>query len=123
METNELTQQILRCAFTVHSELGPGLLESTYQECLFYELTKSGFRVEKQMPLPLIYKEIKLEAGYRIDLLVENKIIIEIKSVTAFTDVHFAQELTYLKLSKCRIGLLLNFNVASLKNGIKRLIN
>jgi GxxExxY protein len=122
MELNELTAKILKCAYTVHTELGAGLLESAYEECLFYELKQNGLRVEKQKALPLIYKEVKLEAGYRIDLLVENKVVVELKSVVALNDVHVAQVLTYLKLSSCKVGLLLNFNVRSLKNGIKRLI-
>lgn len=123
MDINDITESILRCAFKVHSELGPGLLESAYEECLYYEMKKFGLVVEKQKSLPLIYYEVKLEAGYRIDLLVENKVVVEIKSIEAFTDVHTAQVLTYLKLSKCKIGLLINFNVRSLKNGIKRLAN
>ncbi|HLN71732.1 MAG TPA: GxxExxY protein [Prolixibacteraceae bacterium] len=123
MEINQLTELILRCAYSVHSPLVPGLLESAYEECLYYELKQVGLLVEKQKPLPLVYKEIKLEAGYRIDLLVDKRVIIEIKSIESFTDVHTAQVLTYLKLSGCKIGLLLNFNVVSLKNGIKRLAN
>ena len=123
MEINQITELILKCAFSVHSSLGPGLLESAYEECLFYELQQSGLYVEKQKALPLVYKEVKLDAGYRIDLLVERKVVVEIKSIEAFTDVHIAQVLTYLKLSGCKIGLLLNFNVSSLKNGIKRLAN
>ncbi len=123
MEINQLTEIILRCAYSVHSALGPGLLESAYEECLYYELKQTGLKVEKQKALPLVYKEVKLDAGYRIDLLVENSVVVEIKSIEAFTDVHTAQVLTYLKLSGCKIGLLLNFNVASLKNGIKRLAN
>jgi len=123
MEINELTEQILKCAYKVHSALGPGLLESAYQECLFYELNKSGLFVEKEKILPLVYEEVKLDAGYRIDLLVENKIVLEIKAVEFIQEVHIAQVLTYLKLSKCKIGLLMNFNVPSLKNGIKRLVN
>lgn len=122
MENNLLTEQILKAAFKVHSELGPGLLESAYEECLYYELKQAGFIVDKQKALPLIYYEVKLDAGYRIDLLVENAIVIEVKAVEALNDVHTAQVLTYLKLSGCKIGLLLNFNVASLKYGIKRLI-
>jgi len=122
MEINQITEQILSCAFNVHTELGPGLLESAYEECLFYELKQAGLKVEKQKALPLVYHEVKLDAGYRIDLLVSDKVVIEIKSVDCLTDVHIAQVLTYLKLSKCKIGLLINFNVASLKNGIKRLI-
>lgn len=123
MEINQITEMILKCAYSVHSALGPGLLESAYEECLFYELKQAGLNVEKQKSLPLVYKEVKLDAGYRMDLLVENRVVIEIKSIEAFTDVHIAQVLTYLKLSGCKIGLLLNFNVSSLKNGIKRLAN
>lgn len=122
MELNQLTELILKCAYQVHSALGPGLLESAYEECLFYELQQNGQFVEKQKVLPLIYKEIKLDAGYRIDLLVEKQVVIENKSVETFTDVHIAQVLTYLKLSGCKVGLLLNFNVSSLKHGIKRII-
>jgi len=121
-ELNLLSEKILRCAFTVSNALGPGLLESSYEECLFYELKSSGLLVEKQKALPLIYKEIHLETGYRIDLIVNKQIILEIKSVEAIADIHIAQVLTYLKLSKCRLGLLLNFNVPSLKLGIRRLI-
>ncbi|OYU66603.1 MAG: GxxExxY protein [Cytophagaceae bacterium BCCC1] len=121
-ELNLLTEKILRCAFTVHNALGPGLLESSYEECLFYELKSSGLLVENQKALPLVYKEIHLETGYRIDLIVNKQIILEIKSVEAIADIHIAQVLTYLKLSKCRLGLLLNFNVPSLKLGIRRLI-
>lgn len=118
----ELTSSILSCAYKVHSELGPGLLESAYEECLNYELDKAGLFVIKQKPMPLIYGEKKLDLGYRIDLFVEGKVIIEIKSVEALNPVHFAQLMTYLKLSKCRIGFLINFNVQSLKDGIKRVI-
>jgi len=118
-----ITEKILNCAFKVHTNLGPGLLESSYKECLFYELNKAGLFVEKEKPLPLIYEEVVLECGYSLDLLVENKIVVEIKSVDQVNDVHTAQVLTYLKLSGCRIGLLLNFNVAKLKDGIKRLIH
>lgn len=121
-ELNNLSEKILRCAFTIHSALGPGLLESAYEECLFYELKCAGFLVEKQKALPLVYKKIHLETGYRIDLIVNKQIILEIKSVEAIADIHVAQVLTYLKLSKCKLGLLLNFNVPSLKLGIRRLI-
>ena len=121
-ELNELISKILECAYTVHSELGPGLLESAYEECLFYELQQSGLKVERQKVLPLVYKEVKLDAGYRIDLFVEDRVVVELKSVEAINDVHIAQVLTYLKLSERKIGLLINFNVKSLKNGIKRLI-
>jgi len=121
MEINQITHEILDSAYKVHSALGPGLLESAYQACLVYELKKKGFKVEVEKPLPLIYEEIKLECGYRIDILVENQVVIELKTVEAFTDVHTAQVLTYLKLSGKHIGLLLNFYTRSLKNGIKRL--
>ena len=117
-----LTRKILSCAYNVHSELEPGLLEKTYEECLFYELQENGLFVEKQKELPLIYKNTAIDVAYRIDLLVENKVVLELKAVEAFTDVHTAQLLTYLKLSGCRIGFLINFNVASLKQGIKRYI-
>ena len=111
------------CAIKVHSALGPGLLESAYKECLFYELCRAGLAVEKEKPLPLVYESVKLECGYRVDLLVEGKLIIEIKAVEAITDVHLAQALTYLKLSNCKLGLLINFNVVLLKQGIKRVVN
>jgi GxxExxY protein len=123
MEINDLTQIILNCSYKVHTALGPGLLESAYEECLFYELNLVGIAVEKQKALPLIYKEVRLDSGYRLDLLVENRVVVEIKSVEILHDVHMAQVLTYLKLSNCKIGLLINFNVKSLKYGIKRLIN
>ncbi|HPV57195.1 MAG TPA: GxxExxY protein, partial [Tenuifilaceae bacterium] len=102
--------------------LGPGLLESAYEECLYYELNKIGLKVEKQKALPLVYKKVKLETGYRIDLIVENSIIIEIKAVDSLSDIHLAQILTYLKLSNCKLGLLVNFNVRHLKDGIKRVV-
>ena len=121
-EINTLTESILKYAFKVHSALGPGLLESSYKECLFYELMKNGICAEKEKALPLFYEEIKMDIGYRVDLMVENKVILEIKCTECFTDVHTAQLLTYLKLSGCKVGLLLNFKTASLKNGIKRLI-
>jgi GxxExxY protein len=123
MTENEISEKIIGCAIQVHRELGPGLLESSYEECLYYELIQSGLLVEKQKPLPLVYKEVKLECGYRIDLLVEKKVIVEIKSVDGLNDVHLAQVLTYLKLSKCKLGLLMNFNVVLLKDGIKRIVN
>lgn len=118
----ELTSSILNCAYKVHSALGPGLLESAYEECLHYELDKTGLAVIKQKPMPLIYQEKKLDMGYRIDLFVENKVIIEIKAVDVINPVYMAQLMTYLKLSGCRIGFLINFNVQSLKDGIKRVI-
>lgn len=123
MDDNKLTEQIIGCAIKVHRSLGPGLLESAYQECLFYELKKAGLFVEKEKALPLVYEEVKLDCGYRIDLLVEKQIVVEIKSVEVLNDVHTAQVLTYLKLSNCKIGLLINFNVTQLTTGIKRLYN
>ena len=122
MRNEEVFKQILDCSFKVHSALGPGLLESSYEECLYYELEQQGLDVEKQKSLPLIYKEVKLYIGYRIDVLVEKNVIVEIKSIDAFNEVHFAQILTYLKLSQCKLGLLVNFNVRHLKDGIKRVI-
>ena len=118
----EIFKLILDCSFKVHTALGPGLLESAYEECLFYELKKVGLHVEKQKALPLVYEEVKLDAGYRIDLMVENKVVVEIKSVDSLADIHLAQILTYLKLSGCKLGLLVNFNVKHLKTGIKRVI-
>jgi len=123
MEINELTYKVIGLAIEVHKELGPGLLESAYQECLFYELKNAGLKVEKEKALPIIYKDIKLDHGYRIDLLIENTLVIEIKTVENFTDVHFAQILTYLKLGNYPIGLLMNFHSKILKNNIKRFIN
>jgi GxxExxY protein len=119
----DLTEVIIKCAMQVHSALGPGLLESAYRECLFYKLRKSGLYVEKEKPLPLIFEEVTLDCGYRIDLLVENKIVLELKSVKSIDDTHLAQILTYMKLGKFDVGLIINFNVASLKNGIKRVVN
>ena len=117
---NELTSKIIGCAINVHRILGPGLLESAYEECLSYELKKAGLKVERQKPVPVVFKDIKLECGYRIDILVENDTIIELKSIDQLTPIHEAQLLTYMKLSGIRIGLLINFNVTILKNGIKR---
>lgn len=120
---NDITQSVIGCAIEVHKALGPGLLESAYLECLFYELLRSGLKVEKQKPLPLVYQEVRLDVGYRIDLIVEDTLIIELKSVETLNDIHVAQVLTYLKLSGCKLGLLMNFNVLRLEDGIKRLIN
>lgn len=122
MTLNELTHLIIGKAIEIHKTLGPGLLESTYQECLFYELKEAGLFVEKEKTLPLIYKEVKLEQGYRIDLLVEDTVVIEIKCVEKLAPVHTAQVLTYMKLGKHKIGLLLNFHSRVLKDGIKRYI-
>lgn len=123
MTENEIAKIVFELSLKIHRNLGPGLLESAYEECLFYEIKKQGLLVEKQKVLPLVYEEVKLEAGYRIDLLVENKLIIEVKSVEALNDVHLAQVLTYLKLSDCKLGLLINFNTALFKNGVRRIIN
>ena len=120
---NELSKKIIGCALEVHKQLGPGLLESAYRECLYYELIQAGFNVRQEVPMPVVYKEVKLDHGYRMDLLVEERVVIEIKTVDAFIDVHTAQVLTYLKLGKYKLGLLMNFNVALLKDGIKRVIN
>lgn len=120
MNSYALTQEIIGKAILVHQSLGPGLLESTYKECLFYELQKSGLEVKKEVPLPIIYKEVKLDHGYRIDLLVENQIVLELKTVEQLNDVHQAQVLTYMKLGNFPLGYLLNFNVSLMKNGVKR---
>lgn len=120
---NELLKIILEASIKVHKKLGPGLLESAYQECLAYELMKRDLNTETELALPLVYEDVKLEAGYRIDIFVNRKVIIEIKSVESLNDVHLAQTLTYLKLSDCKLGLLINFNVALLKNGFKRVVN
>lgn len=119
---NEITGKIIGASFKVHSELGPGLLESSYKECLAYVLSKEGIWVEKEKPIPLVYQDVRLEVGYRLDLLVEKTVIVEIKAIDTLADVHTAQVLTYLKLTQCKVGLLINFNVADLKKGIKRLI-
>lgn len=123
MSYDKITENIIGCAIEVHKALGPGLLESAYQECLLYELKAIGYSVRKEVVQPIVYKEITLDHGYRIDLLVENKIVIELKTVEKFTNVHTAQILTYMKLGDYPLGLLLNFNTKLLKNGIKRFIN
>ena len=123
LSENEIAKTIFESALHVHKELGPGLLESAYEECLSYVLNNKGLYVERQKPLPLVFEKIKLEAGYRVDLFVENKVIIEIKSVEALNNVHLAQILTYLRLSNCKLGLLINFNVTLIKNGFKRVVN
>jgi GxxExxY protein len=120
MELNEITQKIIGCAIQVHKSLGPGLLESAYEECLSYELIKSGLIIKRQLTTPVVYKEIKLECGYRIDILVENSVVIELKVVDEFNPVHEAQILTYMKFSNKSLGLLINFNVTILRNGIRR---
>ncbi|MDD3320037.1 MAG: GxxExxY protein [Paludibacter sp.] len=123
MTENQISEKVIGCAILVHKALGPGLLESAYQECLFFELKEVGLKVEKQKPLPLIYKDVKLDVGYRLDLIVEEKVIIELKSVETLNDIHVAQMITYLKLSGCKLGLLLNFNVLRLIDGLKRIVN
>jgi len=123
METNKITGQIVDAAMKVHSQLGPGLLESAYEACLAFELRKRGLQVRTQVELPITYDEIKLDVGYRLDLLVESSVIVELKSVDTMLPVFDAQLLSYLKLSGNKIGLLINFNVLRLKDGIKRLAN
>ena len=120
---NDITEKIIGAAIAVHRELGPGLLESAYEACLAYEIARQGFAVERQKELPVKYRNVKLDCGYRIDLLVERKVIIEIKAIDKLAPIHTAQLLSYLKLSGCRVGLLINFNVKVLKDGIRRLIN
>jgi len=121
-ELNQLSNEIIGLAIKVHNALGPGLLESSYKECLFFEIAKAGYFAEKEKPLPLVYESVRLDIGYRIDILVENELIIEIKAVDSLSDIHTAQVLTYMKLSGNRLGLLINFNVPLLKAGIKRLV-
>ncbi len=123
MTDYELTQKFIGCAMKVHSALGPGLLESAYQECLCFDLLRAGLYVEKQEPMPLVYSEVKLDCGYRVDVMVERRLILEIKSVEALNDIHLAQVLTYLRLANCRLALLMNFNVLHLRDGIRRVVN
>jgi GxxExxY protein len=123
MIDSNLTSMVIQCAIEVHQGLGPGLLEKAYRECLYYELTLNGMYVEMEKPMPVIYKEVKLDHGYRIDLLVENNLVVELKTVEHFSDAHFAQVLTYLRLGNYPLGLLLNFNAVLMRNGIKRVIN
>lgn len=123
MELNKISETIIGCAIKVHKTLGPGLLESTYEVCLIHELKKVGLNVQSQVVLPVIYDEVKLDAGYRIDLLVENAVIVELKAIDSLLPIHEAQVISYLKLSGKKIGLLINFNVKLLINGVKRLAN
>ena len=123
MDLNRVTREIIGAAIAVHRELGPGLLESAYEACLAYELTQRGLRVEQQMPLPVVYREVRLECGYRLDLVVEDIVIVELKSVEKLTRVHQAQVLSYLRLANCPVGLLINFNVKILVDGVQRLAN
>ena len=123
MHENKIANIIIGCAIDVHKALGPGLLESAYQECLYYKLLKEGLQLHKEKPMPLVFEEVHLECGYRIDILVEDKVVIEVKSVEALNNVHMAQTLTYMKLGDYKLGLLINFNVRLLKQGVKRIIN
>lgn len=123
MNENEISYEIIGPALDLHKNIGPGLLESTYENALAYDLREAGLEVKQQAPMPFIYKEIKMDVGYRIDILVENKIIIEVKSIESLAPVHFAQLLTYLKLSNLKLGLLINFNCKLLKTGIHRIVN
>jgi GxxExxY protein len=123
MTENELANKVIGLALNVHSQLGPGLLESAYKECLFYKIQEANFFVTKEKAMPLVFEEVHLECGYRIDILVENKLVLEIKSVDQLNEVHLAQTLTYMKLGGYKLGLLINFNVALLKDGIKRVAN
>ncbi|MEO6523606.1 MAG: GxxExxY protein [Mucilaginibacter sp.] len=123
MSENEISGIIIGAAIDVHKVLGPGLLESAYKECLYYKILQTGLIVEKERAMPLVFEGVKLEVGYRIDILVENRIVIEVKSVDALNDIHLAQTLTYMKLGNYRLGLLMNFNVLKLKEGVKRVVN
>ena len=120
---NKITETIIGVAIGIHKALGPGLLESAYEACMVYDLIQSGLKVEQQKPLPVIYREVKLECGYRLDLLIENEVVVEIKSVEKLLPIHKAQLMSYLKLSDCKVGLLINFNVEVLKDGIQRVVN
>jgi GxxExxY protein len=123
MTKNEISFKIIGAAIELHKNLGPGLLESAYENALAYDLEELGFEIWQQAPMPFIYKEIKQDVGYRVDLIVNNKVLIEIKSVENLAPVHFAQTLTYLKLSGLKLGLLINFNTKALKEGIHRIVN
>ncbi|MEW6468443.1 MAG: GxxExxY protein [Bacteroidota bacterium] len=123
MTENELSNRIIGLAIEVHNVLGPGLLESAYKECLYYKILQAGIPVEKEKPMPLIFEKVRLDCGYRIDLVVNGKLVIEVKSVEALNDIYLAQTLTYLKLGDYKLGLLINFNVLRLKDGIKRVAN
>jgi GxxExxY protein len=123
MIENDISTAVIGLGIDVHRALGPGLLESAYKECLYYKIIKSGLYVEKEKPMPVIFEDVMLEVGYRIDLLVENKLVVELKCVEELTDIHMAQTLTYMKLGNYKLGLLMNFNVLKLKDGVKRVIN
>lgn len=123
MIENDISTKVIGLALEVHKALGPGLLESAYKECLYYKIVQSGLFVEKEKPMPVIFENVRLEVGYRIDLLVENKLVVELKCVEEISDVHLAQTLTYMKLGNYKLGLLINFNVVKLKDGVRRVIN
>jgi GxxExxY protein len=123
MIENLISEKVIGCSIEVHKVLGPGLLESAYVECLAFELLKCDLSVERQKPILLVYKDVKLDCGYRIDLMIENKVIIEAKAVQVLNELHFAQLLTYLKLTDCKLGLLINFNAIRLKDGLKSVVN
>ena len=123
MTTNELSKIVFESGLKIHRTIGPGLLESAYEECLVYELEKKGLKVERQLILPLVYEDVIIEKAYRIDVLVEKKLVIELKSVSELNELHFAQLLTYLKLMNCSLGLLINFNVPLFKDGVRRVVN
>jgi len=122
-DINNITDKIISAAIAVHRELGPGLLESAYEACLVYELVQRGLSMEQQKTLPVIYRDVRVDCGYRIDLFVENQVIVELKAVEKLEPIHRAQLLSYLKLSGCKVGLLINFNVKILKDGIHRIVN
>ncbi|KRT16705.1 GxxExxY protein [Pedobacter ginsenosidimutans] len=123
MNENELSKIVIGLAIEVHNALGPGLLESAYKECLYYKILKAGLFVEKEKMMPLVFEDIKLDCGYRIDILVERKLVLELKSIEMLNDIHLAQTLTYMKLGNHKLGLLMNFNVIRLKDGLKRVVN
>jgi GxxExxY protein len=123
MELNQISGKIIECAIKVHRALGPGMLESAYEACLFYELNKAGLKVQKQLTLPIIYDNVKIDAGYRIDLLVEDEVIVELKAVEKVHPIFNAQLLSYLRLSNKKLGLLINFNVKLLREGVERVVN
>lgn len=123
MSENEISERVIGCALKIHRALGPGLLESAYESCLYYECLESDLFVERQKAIPLIYKEVKMDCGYRADLIVERKVIIEIKSVEALNEIHFAQTLTHLRLTQMKLALLINFSALKLKEGIRRIVN
>jgi GxxExxY protein len=123
MTENEISKVVVDLCFKIHKQYGPGLFESVYEELFCYELSKTGLSFKRQHPVPLIHEEIKMEVGFRADVIVEDKVIVELKSVEALADIHYKQVQTYLKLSGCKLGLLINFNVALIKEGIHRIVN